>query len=197
MTGSPAPTTYFWFPQDPGRQLAVTVRATGDSMALTNAIAAELHRIDPDQPLSDVRAMADYVAEDLAQPRVTMQMLGVFGTVALMLAAIGVYGVMAFAVARRTREIGVRVALGATRRDVLLLLMRRGLLLTGAGIGVGIAAALTLSRVVSGLVFGVAASDAVTLAAASLFLGAVAFLAMYIPARRATRVDPLLALKAQ
>jgi putative ABC transport system permease protein len=124
-------------------------------------------------------------------------LLGIFAAIALLLAAIGLYGVIAFGVADRTREIGVRVALGAKRRDVLLLVMQRGMLLTGIGLAIGLMAALALGRVVASLLYGVSPTDSLTLLAVALFLTAVAMLATYLPARRATRVDPMVALRIE
>ncbi len=197
LAANPQPTNYFWFPQDPGRQLTIVARTLGDPLDMAGAIAAQVKSIDPNQPVAEIRAMRDFVSADLAQPRFTMLLLGSFAAAALFLAAIGLYGVIAFSVAQRTREIGVRVALGAQHRDVLRLVMRRGILLIGTGLAIGIAAALALGGVVAGLLYGVKPADPATLLAVALFLAAVAVLATYLPARRATRVDPMVALRAE
>ena len=139
--------------------------------------------------------MTDFVAADLARPRFTMLLLGSFAAAALLLAAIGLYGVMAFAVVQRTREIGVRVALGAQRGDVLRLIMRYGIRLLGAGLGIGIVAALALGRLVSGLLYGITPGDPQTLIAVALILAAVGMTAAWLPARRAMRLDPTVALR--
>ena len=141
--------------------------------------------------------MRDLVADDLAQPRFTMLLLASFAAAALLLAAIGLYGVIAFSVVQRTQEIGVRLALGARQSDVLRLVMRRGMLLTATGLAIGMTAALALGQVVGGLLYGVTSHDPATLLAVALFLAAVAMLATYLPARRASRVDPMVALRAE
>jgi putative ABC transport system permease protein len=197
MAARPQPTTYFWFPQDPGRQLSIVVRTLGDPSALPSAIAARTKEIDAAQPIAEIRAMRDYVSADLAQPRFTMLLLGSFAAAALVLAAIGLYGVIAFSVAQRTREIGVRMALGAQHRDVLRLVMGRGILLTAAGLAIGMGGTIALGRLVAGLLYGVRPADPATLLAVALFLAAVAALATYLPARRATRVNPVVALRAE
>lgn len=141
--------------------------------------------------------MRDFASDDLALPRFTMRLFCGFAGAALLIAAIGLYGVIAFGVSQRTREIGIRVALGAERRDVLGLVMQRGMMLTGAGLAIGIAAALALGRIVTGLLYGIAPTDAPTLLAVAVFVAAVAMLATYLPARRAMRVDPIVALRAE
>jgi putative ABC transport system permease protein len=197
MASGPQATTYFWFPQDPGRQLTIVARTLGDPDAMARVVAAQVTDIDRDQPIAELGSMRDFVAADLAQPRFTTLLLGGFSMAALLLAAIGLYGVIAFGVTQRTREIGVRVALGARPGDVLGLVMRRGLLLTGTGLAIGIAMAAALGQLVASLLYGVTARDPATLMAVSLFLSAVAMLATYIPARRATRVDPIVALRVE
>jgi putative ABC transport system permease protein len=147
--------------------------------------------------VADVRALQDLVSADLAQPRFTMLLLGSFAGAAVLLAGIGLYGVMVFGVTQRTREIGVRVALGAQRGDVLRLVMRRGMLLVGIGLAIGTAGALALGRIVAGLLYGVTPADLPTMVTVAVFLAAVAMVATYLPARRAARVDPIAALKTE
>jgi len=195
MASDPQATTYFWFPQDPGRQLTVVARTVEDPTMLAGAIAAQVRRIDPNQPVAEIRAMRDWVSEDLAQPRFTMLLLGSFAAGALLLSAIGLYGVIAFAVTQRTREIGIRIALGAQYTSILRLVMQQGMLLTGIGLVIGIVATLALGRVMGSLLYGITPTDPATLLAVSLFLAAVALLAMYFPARRAATLDPMVALR--
>ena len=194
MAADPIPTTYFWFPQDPRRELTIVARTDRDPAALAGVISAKVRGIDPNQPAGEIRAMQDLVSADLARARFTMLLLGGFAAAALFLAGIGLYGVIAFWVTQRTREVGIRVALGAQHGDVLQLVMHRGILLTGTGLAIGIAAALGLGRLVSGVLYDVTPADPASLLAAALFLTAVALVAMYLPARRATRVDPIVAL---
>ena len=195
VAASPQATTYFWLPQRPERQLTMVVRTPGDPIKITGAIAAEVGDIDPNQPIAEIRAMQDFVSADIAQPRFTMLLLGSFAAAALLLATVGLYGVIAFNVTQRTQEIGVRVALGARQRDVLQLVLQRGMLLAGIGLAIGIVVTLALGRVVAGMLHGVSPADPATLVAVSAFLAAVAMLASYLPARRAARVDPLVALR--
>lgn len=188
---------YWWFPQVPSRELSIVVRAGGDPLYLTRAVAAIVRQIDPNQPLADVRPLADLVADDVARPRFTMVVLAGFAMAALLLAGVGLYGVLALSVAQRTREVGVRMALGAQRHEILKLVLRRAGLLVGSGLAIGIAAALASGRAVAGLLYGVTAHDVPTMLVVVLFVGATALLATCLPARRAMRVEPLQALKAE
>jgi predicted permease len=197
MASDPQATTYFWFPQAPSREITIVARTFGDPAAMAGVIAAQVTDVDPSQPVAEIRPIRDFVDADLAQPRFTTLLLSSFAVAALILAAIGLYGVIAFSVTQRTREIGIRVALGAQRSDVLRLVMRHGVLLTGTGLAIGFVAALALGRAVAGLLYGIAPSDPATLLTAALFLAAVATLATYLPARRAVRVDPMVALRTE
>lgn len=197
MAAEPPASAYWWFPHAPGRELTIVARTAGDPSGFAAVLAAQVVETDPNQPVAEIRAMRDFVADDLAQPRFTMLLLVSFAVAALLLAAIGLYGVIAFGVAQRTREIGVRVALGAERGDVLRLIMRRGMRLTGVGLAIGIVAALALGRFVASLLYGVTPADPATLLAVALFLALIAMLASYLPARRATRVDPMVALRSE
>jgi putative ABC transport system permease protein len=189
--------TEFYLPylQRSVHSMELVVRSATDPLGLVTAVRSSVEAVDPDQPVYGVRTMAQYLAESVASRRTTMLLLGVFAGLALILAAVGIYGVMAYAVVQRTHEIGVRMALGAGRGDVLKLVVRSGLVLAFAGVAVGLIAALGLTRLMSSLLFGVRPTDPVTLGAVALLLTAVALLASYIPARRATRVDPNVALR--
>jgi len=173
----------------------VVMRVTGRPTDLKDAVEQTVWSLDPDLPIQRLATMEDRVADVFAPRRFNMLLFGVFAFVALSLAVIGIYGVIAFSVARRTHEIGIRMALGATNRDVLWLVVRQGLLLALIGVAVGTGAALALTRILKSLLFGVSATDPATFVGIALLLIIVAFIASYIPARRATKVDPLVALR--
>ena len=181
---------------DAARGMTLVVRVASDPMRLVNPIRAEVRRLDPRLPVANVRPMTDVVDASMATPRLTGSLLSIFAGLALVLAAIGVAGVLAYLVSRRRREIGIRMALGASRANVLGLVVRRGLAYAGAGIGAGIVAALFLTRLMEGLLFGVAPRDPMTFLLVSAILLVIAAAASLIPALRAARVDPLEALRA-
>jgi putative ABC transport system permease protein len=151
--------------------------------------------MDPDQPINDMRTMIEVISRSVWQPRLYAILFGVFAAVALALASIGIYGVMAYSVSERTREIGIRVALGAQRRDVLKLVVARGMTLTMIGAGIGLGAALALTRLMQTLLFEVSATDPLTFVTLAVLLSVVALVSCYLPARRATKVDPMIALR--
>jgi predicted permease len=182
---------------DAARGMTLVVRADGDPMRLVNPIRAEVRRLDPRLPIANVRPMTEVVDASMATPRLTGSLLSIFAGLALVLASIGVAGVLAYLVSRRRREIGIRMALGASRANVLGLVLRRGLTYAGAGIAAGVGAALFLTRLMEGLLFGVAPRDPMTFVAVSGILLAIAAAASLIPALRAARVDPLEALRAE
>jgi putative ABC transport system permease protein len=175
--------------------LALIVRTSGDPLRIASAVTAQIWAIDKDQPVHDVYSMDHVVDDSISQRRFNMLLLAIFAATALVMAAVGIYGVLAYAVSRRTQEIGIRMALGAQTRDVLRLIGREGFVLVLVGIGIGLAGALALTRLMSSLLFGVSPTDAATFAAVPALLAAVALAACYLPARRAARVDPTVALR--
>jgi putative ABC transport system permease protein len=195
MALEPPATTYWWFPQVPAPQITIVTRTVNDPIAMAGVIANQVEDLDPNQPIAEIRTMRDFVSADLAQPRFTALLLGSFAAIALLLATIGLYGVIAFDVTQRVQEIGIRLALGARQAGVLRLIMQRGMLLTGIGLVIGMALSLALGGVISGLLYGVTPRDPTALAGGAVFLALVAMLATYVPARWATRVDPLVALR--
>jgi predicted permease len=174
---------------------AFVVRTEGDPQPLANTFRRELQAVDKELPLYDVRTMEQLVSRSVSEPRFNMILLAVFAGLALALASIGIYGVMSYSVAERTREIGIRMAMGAQTDDVLKLVLKQGTMLIVMGLGLGLAASFALTRVISTFLFGVGATDPATFAGIALLLCGVALLACYIPARRATKVDPMVALR--
>jgi putative ABC transport system permease protein len=158
-------------------------------------VQKEIRAIDPEQPIADVRTMEQVVSKSIARARFNTLLLAIFAVVALVLASVGLYGVMNYSATQRTHEVGIRMALGATRADIMRLVVGNGMLLTLIGIGIGIVASIGLTRVMQSFLFGVGATDAVTFIAVSALLIAVALVANYIPARKATRVNPVIALR--
>jgi putative ABC transport system permease protein len=164
-------------------------------MSVVPAVREAVLALDKDQPVNDVKIMTEIVSETYGAIRFPMTLVWIFAALALLLAAVGIFGVMSYAVSRRTQEMAIRMALGAGRREVLGLVLREGLAVTMIGVGVGLAAALGLSRVMAGYVYGIKSTDPLTFAVASLLLMAVSLVASYIPARRATKVDPMVILR--
>ena len=178
-------------------KLTLVVRAAGDPHSLLPEVRYEVQALDPNVVPFDLETMKEYMALPLFPAHTTGLLLGAFGFLALVLAMGGLYGVMAYTVSQRTREIGLRMALGATQRDVIKLMVGQGMLLTLIGIGIGLAGAFAATRVLSSLLYGISATDPITFLAVSLILTGVAFAASYIPARRATKVDPMVALRQE
>ena len=193
------PRIAFYVPhtQFPTRAMTVALRSSVNPAAMVSAVKNELRNLDPDLPMYSVRTMEQRVDESLARRRFLMLLLGGFAGSALLLATIGIYGVMAYLVNQGTREIGIRIALGASQRNVLGLVVRRGMALALSGVMIGLAAAFLLTRLIRSLLFGVQATDPITFAAISLLLFFIALLASYIPARRAARIDPMVSLRSE
>jgi predicted permease len=188
---------YFAERQVGGNGMFLVARTSSDEVGLGDAIVREIHAVDPDVLIYDVRTMQGRLHDSLARQRFSTTMLGAFAAFALLLAAVGVYGVMSYLVSQSTHDIGVRIALGAQARDIVGLVVRQGMTLGGMGIAGGLIGAALLTRVMSSLLFGVSAHDAVTFSVVAVILAAVAFAATVIPARRATRVDPMVALREE
>jgi putative ABC transport system permease protein len=177
--------------------MTLVVKTQGDPRALAGAVRQSIRTLDPSLPVADVRTMDDVVAATLSAPRFTGMLLGAFAALALALSAIGIYGVLSYVVSRRTREIGIRLAIGAGRGQVLRLVLGSGVALSLVGIVIGLAAAASLSRLMGTLLHDVEPGDPATFAAVAATLTAVAIAASLVPAWRATRVDPVRALKAE
>jgi ABC-type antimicrobial peptide transport system permease subunit len=177
--------------------MTVVVRTQADAASMTAALRRTLRELDPTLALYNVGTMDALLDREVAQPRLTAALVGIFALVALLLATIGLYGVLAFVVAQRTREIGVRMALGARPREVLTLVLRNGAWLAGIGLAAGAAGAAALARFMSSQLYGIDPRDPLTYAAVAAALMTVALVASYVPARRATRVDPVVALRVE
>ena len=189
------PAAYFPHPELAYSFMTLVIRTDGDPTAIAPAVQRQIRALDPNQPVSDVRTMEQVMSEWVARSRFNTLLLGLFAALATLLSAVGIFGVMNYSVALRTRELGLRLAIGAQPRQVLLLVLRQGLWLTVLGVVVGLAAAFALTRLLSGLLFGVAAVDVGTFTTISILLMIVSLLACYLPARRAMRIDPLQALR--
>jgi putative ABC transport system permease protein len=195
LDGELYPMVYQTPPQLTYNAMTFVLRTDGDPLALSAAARREVQQIDADLPLADVRTLQSWIGESVSRTRFGTLLLTVFASVALLLAAVGIYGVMSYSVTQRQHEIGIRMAMGAQRRDVVWLVVSHGLILTAAGVALGAAGAFGLTRLMSGLLYGVSATDPLTFAGVALLLATAALLACYVPARRATKVDPMQALR--
>ena len=191
----PAPNAYIPLPYEPTLNTGLTIRVDGDPTRITSAVREQIRASDPLLPVFDVRTMEEHRERSFWQQRLFGFMFAVFGVIALLLAAVGVYGVLSYSVSQRTQEIGVRVALGAARRDVMRLVVGHGLKLAGIGVVCGLVGAAGITPVIASQLYNIGATDPLSFAGVACFLTAVAFLASYVPARRATAVDPLIALR--
>jgi len=178
----------FYTPRD------LAIRTAGDPLGLVATASNEIHQVDPDQPISNIRTMAEVLGEETSARRLGMTLLTVFAGLALLLATLGIYGVLAYFVVQHTQEIGVRMALGAQKGNILALVLKKGMTLTLLGVAIGLVAAFALTRLMASLLYGIGSADPLTYAGIAALLTLVAFLACYVPARRATKVDPMTAL---
>jgi putative ABC transport system permease protein len=189
------PQMYDAYSQDPGLFATAVIRTEVEPLSLTEPVRQAVWKVDADQPMWKIRTVEFLVQRSAADRKFLMALMGIFATLALVLTIIGLYGVISYLVNQRTQEIGIRMALGAQMRDILGLVLKQGMVLVLAGVGLGLAAAWLLTRLMSRLLYQVSATDPLTFATISLLLVTVALLACYIPARRATKVDPLVALR--
>ncbi|MCA1626507.1 MAG: ABC transporter permease [Acidobacteria bacterium] len=189
------PEMYIPYAQAPIATMALVVRSDADPAALREPLRRAIREVDSTQTGYSFKTMEQLLSESVATQRLMMTLTNIFASLALILAAVGIYGVIAFSVVQRTHEIGIRLALGAQRTDVLCLVVGQGMALAALGLAVGLACALALTRFLSSLLYGVSPTDAPVFVGTAVLLGAVALLASYIPARRATKVDPMVALR--
>jgi putative ABC transport system permease protein len=189
------PETYASYMQPTWSAFSVVVRSSSDPSSVMAAIRSQMRELDRDLPVSELRQLSELVSSSVSRPRFYTMLLGVFASIALILAAVGIYGVISYAVSLRTRELGIRIALGATGRQVSQLVLRQGVSLAFAGVIVGGTGAFWLTKLLGKLLFGVTAKDPLTFVGVAALLTAIAALACYIPARGAARVDPLLAMR--
>jgi putative ABC transport system permease protein len=193
----PRATIYWPYPRVAYTGMTITVRAKGDPLALVNAVVRIIREQDPQLAVASIKTMGEVLATSTAERRITMLLIAVFAAAALLLAAVGIYGVIAYSVTERTQEIGIRMALGAARRNVLRMVVGQAMALAAIGIAAGGLLALVLTRALEGMLFEIEASDPVTFVVVAAVLAAVAALASYIPGRRATHVDPIIALRGE
>src|SRR5207253_4076748 len=191
----PPITVYYPFEQYVARNMYLLVRTSSDPSSMTGAITKEIQALDPELPVFDVNTMEQRLYDSLARRRFSMLLLGIFAAVAMLLATIGIYGVMTYWVNQRTHEIGIRMALGAQPGNILKLVIRQALMMVSLGIAIGLACAFLLTLIMASLLLGISATDRWTFAIIALLLGGVALVASLIPARRAAKVDPMIALR--
>ena len=195
LRSEPVAELYMPYDQQPERGMSLMIRYRDGGTGVAAAVRNEVLALDKDQPVYSIRTLDSVLSESVATPRFRTLLLGVFAGVALILAGVGIYGVISYAVSQRTQEIGIRMALGARATDVLKLVVKGGMMLVLIGVAIGLAGAFALTRLLTTLLFGVTPTDAATFATVSVGLIVVALFACFIPARRATKVDPLVALR--
>jgi len=188
-------TIYTSYDQDPRPYTYLSIRTSGDPAAIIPAVRSQIAGVDSEQPIFNVKTLERVISESVVGLSYVAVMMTVLGVIALVLASVGVYGVMAYSVTERTHEIGIRMTLGAGQSEVLRLVMGKGLILTGAGLVIGMTMSVGLAQLLASLIFGVSATDFTTFGAVALALATTSLLACYIPARRASRVDPMVALR--
>ena len=189
------PQLYFPYQQKLWGHLVIVARSATDAASLFGAMREAVWAVDKDQPITSLRTMTDYLNDSVSQQRFNAILLAAFAVLALILAAVGIYGVMSYSVTQRTHELGIRMALGAKQRDVFRLVVMEGMKLALAGVALGLVGAFAATRLMASLLFGISATDPLTFTLISLILAGVALAACFVPARRATRVDPMVALR--
>lgn len=197
LSEPPQPFLYLPLLQDYPSNMILVARTPLAPESLLSAVRAEVTALDPEIPIFDLETLEEHFGISLFLQRMAATLLSIFGLLALSLAALGLYGVMAYSVSQRTRELGIRMSIGAQRRDVSRLIMGQGLMVSATGLAIGLAAALATTRLTSGWLYGIGATDPTTFALAAFLLVAVAALASYVPARRATRVAPIVAVRVE
>ena len=197
LTSAPAPTVFLLHAQAPGYITSLVVRTTGAPSVDASSIRRAIQEVDPTQAVSAVKSMEQYLDESVARPRLYAALVTSFAVLAVTLAVIGVYGLLAYIVKQRTHEIGIRMALGAAREDIFRVVLRQGVILVLSGLAIGLVAAVGLRGLVAALLFGVTAGDPLAYAGAAALLLGAACMAAAVPARRAARVDPVLALRCE
>jgi ABC-type antimicrobial peptide transport system permease subunit len=195
LGSGPETTFYTPFPQNTSPNMYLTVRATAAPLNLAAGVRRAIQEVDRDQPVAEVTTVEDWISNSLSERRFSTFLLSAFAALGLVLAVVGIYGVLSYSVSQRRQEMGVRLALGADGGNLIALVLRHGLTLTGIGLGIGVVAALMLTHLISGLLYGVQATDPVTFVEIVAGLLLVGLAASYVPARRASRVDPIVSLK--
>jgi putative ABC transport system permease protein len=197
LDGETMPEIYLHYLQRPSRAMTLAVRTEADPESLVSSIQTAVRQVDPDQPVYNVSTMEGRLLRSIARERFNALLLGIFAAVALILATVGIYSVMNYTVTQRAHEIGVRVALGAQAKNILALVLKQAAMLTLAGLTIGLFAALALTRLMASLLYGVSATDLLTFILIPVLLAVVALVASYVPARRAVKVDPMVALRSE